>query len=191
MATVIMTFQSVLINTGHDNYYFYLIKSISFSFAGPNNTQHKILNLPSPGDRFVETKGSCGNGTTDQNITIIWLSDDSSVNTLNLTFRLNSTSKPNEFSLYEAVFNLSSSVLPNNSTNRFYHVGGFFETPISKSYHCTRVQILNLTNSEDPKSVIAGTVSLSHVIMEAYRTDDNQNYSTSIDCDAMNTPGMN
>lgn len=152
----------------------------------PNKTEYFIYNLPGTGNDTKSAKGSCGNGTTDQYIIIEW-TEDGQVNHLNLTFHLNVTTK--EFSLTESVFNLSSNVIPNNDKSLiFYRVGNFFEIPKDRSYYCTRVQSLNLTDSATSKTVV-GTVSVSHVLLEAYHSAQNKQYSSSIDCDAINTPG--
>jgi lysosomal-associated membrane protein 1/2 len=158
---------------------------------GINETKKFVsFNWPSPGEQPVETVGSCGNETTEQNIIIIWKSGNEDVNTLNLTFSLNSTTKPKEYSLSFAVFNLSSSIVPGSSDHAYYHVGGFFEIPKSRAYHCTTDQTLNLTAGVDPKSEIVGNVTLSRVLMETYRSNDNKNFSEAIDCGAINTPDI-
>lgn len=153
-----------------------------------NKTEHLIYNIPK--DTQSTVNGSCGNvnDTNDQFILIHWLDKDA-LNTLNMTFKLNHTK--NEFSLNKIVFNLDKAIFP-NGTNRtsyaYYHVGSFFGTPKHNAYHCTRPQILNLTNSENSTDVI-GTVSFSHTLLEAYHEGKNSQFSTSIDCDAINTPG--
>lgn len=162
-----------------------------FNSTEPNNTKYFVYNLPKTnGDEFQKSKGSCGNGTTDQNILIEWLVDDQP-NSLNLTFRLNQTSTPKEFSLHEAVFNLSANIVPNNNQSFiFYRVGSVFDSPKERSYHCTRDQVANLTDSETSSNVVA-TVTVSHVQLEAYHSGQSKKYSSAIDCDAINTPGMN
>lgn len=154
--------------------------------------QYKVYNVPGTvGDDFVNTTGFCGNETTAQYMVISW-TENSDVNTLNLTFNLNSTTQPKEYTLSKAVFNLSASVIP-GSTERMviYHVGSFFEIQKSRSYHCTRPQTLNLTVDTDVKPELRGNVTLTHVAIEAYRSDENRKLSQAIDCDAINTPGMN
>lgn len=147
-----------------------------------------MFNLPGTGDKFNEAKGDCGN--LSQSILIEWSDDFNEKNTLNLTFNLNSTTK--EFSLKEGIFNLSTKVVP-GSQNRtiLYYVGTTFEAPKDKSYHCTRVQTLNLTDTEQVSNttIPVGTVSVSSVLVEAFHSGDKQEFSTAIDCDAINTPG--
>lgn len=144
-----------------------------------------------PKDAATNVNGSCGNanGTSDQFIRIQW-TDTNAQNALNMTFKLNHTT--NEFSLKKIVFELDKAIFPNDSnlsSHSYYHVGSFFATPKQNSYHCTRPQILNLTNSENENSTQIGTVSFSHTLLEAYHEGKNKQFSTSIDCDAINTPG--
>lgn len=89
-------------------------KNILFIFQSidaNNDVQHKINNLPVDGDKgkFREVKGKCGNDT--QFIIIEWIEVDQ-INTLNLTFSLipNTTA----FGLNEAIFNLSSNIVPSS-----------------------------------------------------------------------------
>lgn len=146
-----------------------------------------MYNIPKDSKSSVD--GSCNiTGTSDQYILIHW-QDGNSTSTLNMTFTSNKT---NEFTLSKFVFDLDPMILPNDSnfsSHSFYHVGSFFETPKHNSYHCTRLQVLNLTNSENENGTIAGTVSFSHTLFEAFHEGNNKDFSTSIDCDAISTPG--
>lgn len=147
-----------------------------------------VYNIPKDPESHVN--GSCGNinGTSEQFIVIQW-SDNNAFNLLNMTFKLNHTT--NDFSLNKITFELDKAIFPNDanfSSYSYYHVGSSFATPKQNSYHCTRPQILNLTNSETTSN-ITGTVSLSHTLLEAYHEGKNKQFSTSIDCDAISTPG--
>lgn len=149
-----------------------------------NKTGYEVYNLP--GDAESNITGSCGNGTSNQNIVIEW-TDKNGPNTMNLTFHLNETAK--EFSLFEVAFNLSAGTLPNVAKQRkleFYHVGNAFVTPKDRSYHCTRIQSLNLTDSD---KAVVGTVSYIKTLLQAYHTGGAGQLSTAVDCDAINTPG--
>lgn len=167
-----------------------VIKALALTYndsfeTEPNKTEYFVYNLPGTGNDTKSAKGSCG--TIEQYIVIDWL-ENGQENTLNLTFHLNATTK--EFSLTEGVLNVSSNVIPNyNQSLVFYHVGSFFEIPKDRSYYCTRVQSLNLTDSATPNSTTVGTFSVSHVLLEAFHSAQNKQYSSSIDCDAINTPG--
>lgn len=144
-----------------------------------------------PKDAPTSVNGSCGNinGTSDQFIRIQWL-DMNVQNTLEMAFKLNHTT--NEFSIKKIAFELDKAIFPNDSNRSsysYYYVGSAFATPKQNSYHCTRPQILNLTNSENENSTFAGTVSFSQTLLEAYHEGNNKLFSTSIDCDAISTPG--
>jgi len=164
--------------------------NVSYTDAN-NDVQYKIYNLPGDGDKgkFKEAKGKCGKDT--QFIVIEWF-EANQTNTFNLTFGLipNTT----EFGLIEAVFNLSSNIVPTSSKDRLilYHVGNTFIAPKDKSYHCTRVQSLNLTDTNivTNTTIPVGTVSVSSVLLEAFHKGDNQDFSSAIDCDAINTPDI-
>lgn len=156
-----------------------------------NNTKYFVYNIPEVSESSVT--GSCGNanGTSDQYILIHW-SDKNASNMMNMTFKLNHTT--NEFSLDKFSFNLNKTIFPNDSnltSYSYYHVGSFFETPKQNSYYCTRMQVLNLTNSENPENStnVVGTVTFSHTLLEAYHDGNSKHFSTSIDCDAISTPG--
>lgn len=144
-----------------------------------------------PKDPESSVNGTCGNinGTSEQYILIIW-SDNNAQNALNMSFKLNHTT--NEFTLNKIAFDLDKTIFPidaNLSSYSYYYVGSTFATPKQNSYHCTRPQALNLTNSESSTDVV-GTVSLSHTLLEAYHEGKSKTFSTAIDCDAINTPGI-
>lgn len=139
--------------------------------------------MPSDKD-FQKSKGSCGNGSNVQYIFIEWPEQ----NSLNLTFHLNETKK-SEISLYEAVFNLSANVVPNNNkTFTFYHVKNEFEVPKGNSYHCGSERVANLTDSSTSSNVV-GTVTVSQVTLQAFHTGKDTKYASAIDCEGINTPG--
>lgn len=56
------------------------------------------------------------------------------------------------------------------------------------SYHCTRAQWLNLTQSDlnEGKS----TVQLSHMQLEAFHKENTVHFSTAKDCDSIDTPDI-
>lgn len=153
-----------------------------------NKTKHLVYNIPK--DPESNVSGNCGNtsGASEQYILINWL--DKKYNALNMTFKLNHTT--NEFTLNKLALSLDKAIFPNDanlSSYSYYYVGSTFATPKQNSYHCTRPQVLNLTNSESSTNV-TGTVILSHTLLEAYHEGKNKQFSTPIDCDAINTPGI-
>lgn len=161
-----------------------LMTENNFNSFPDNKTKSFLYNIPK--DSASNVNGSCGNGTSDQFILINW-SDRNATNTLSMTFTLNTTNS--EFSISKFVFDLNKEIFPkdsNFSSHSFYHVGSFFETPKQNSYHCTRPQILTITNGENEN----GTVSFSHTLLEAFHVGNNEQFSTPIDCDAISTPGI-
>lgn len=146
-----------------------------------NHTVHLPYNMPNVSSQI---SGSCGNGSSDQFIVIEWM-DKEAANTVNLTFG----QKAQEYMLKEIAFNLSENVVPKPALQKLYLVGNVFETHQDKSYHCTRDQKWNLTD-QAVNGTDVGVIKLSHVVMEAYHTAANKEFSTAIDCDAMNTPDI-
>lgn len=145
-----------------------------------------VYNIPKDPESIVT--GTCGNGTSDQYILIKW-KDNNAFNALNMTFKLNHTT--NEFTMNKLAFELDKAIFPddaNLSSYSYYYVGSTFATPKQNSYHCTRPQTLNLTNSEFSINS-TGTLSMSHTLLEAYHEGKSKQFSTSIDCDAISTPG--
>lgn len=157
---------------------------IAFSLIDnkPANTQYNV-----PANQTTVSSGNCGNGTGDQQITVEWGPKTNSSSFL-LLFSLNTST--HEFSVKEIVFLINGIELPNskNETVKLYHNGNIFSTPTEMSYHCTKVQTLNLTKTEDGKDVL-GTVRISHAQLEAYHKQDTAKFSTAKDCDAIDTPG--
>lgn len=146
--------------------------------------QNITYNIPKDG-KIVS--GTCGNGTNDQKIEISWAYENMN-QTISMTFALNDTT--HEYSLNEIELMLNKGMLPNSTdkTINFYHVGNTFDTLKSRSYHCTRVQNLNLTANPPSKNVNV-SISLSDTQIEAFRKTNNKEFSSAIDCDAISTPG--
>lgn len=131
--------------------------------------------------------GTCGNGTSEQKIEIAWAYG--SVNhTISITFQLNDTTQ--EYSLNGLELMLSQGMFPNSTFKsfNFYRVGSTFATLKDRSYHCTRVQNLNLTAMPALNNVNV-TILLSDTQIEAFRKTNNKEFSSAIDCDAISTPG--
>lgn len=63
-----------------------------------------------------------------------------------------------------------------------------FKTPVGMSYHCTRAQWLNLTQTD--KNVQSSTVQLSQLQFEAFHKDNKVHFSTAKDCDSIDTPDI-
>lgn len=57
------------------------------------------------------------------------------------------------------------------------------------SYHCTKPQKFNLTERME-ESPILGTLSVSHLQLQAFHKHDNSEFSAAKDCDAIDTPDI-
>lgn len=108
-------------------------------------------------------------------------------NKLLLAFVFNDTTR--EVVLKEIQFALNGTVLPQgkNETIRMNYKGDKLSAPKGNSYYCTKVQLLNLVDNTHPNNTIA-LAEISHVQLEAFHKGDKQ-FSTAVDCDAINTPG--
>lgn len=71
-----------------------------------------------------------------------------------------------------------------------YHLGSDFNTPLDMSYHCTRVQTLNLTRNHVDKEVPIGFAYVSKVQFEGFHHSKDETFSTAKDCDAIDTPDI-
>lgn len=61
-----------------------------------------------------------------------------------------------------------------------------FKTPEKMSYHCTRVQMFNMSETISNNKTI-GIISVSHVQVEAFRSANATGFSTVHDCDSSET----
>lgn len=128
--------------------------------------------------------GDCGNGTTDQRLTVQW----GAGNEFLMLFHLNETTK--EFALAGFTVTLNATQFVNGSDSQitYTHLGNAFATRLHMSYYCNKVQSLNLTASETSKDVV-GTVSVSQTHLEAFHDGKEAKFSTVSDCDLPSTPG--
>lgn len=76
-----------------------------------------------------------------------------------------------------------------NLTVAYYYEGIQLAVPKGKSYHCTKAQLLNLNDGTNVNKT-TGTAQISHVQFEAFHETASKDFSTALDCDAINTPGM-
>lgn len=88
----------------------------------------------------------------------------------------------------ETVINKFSFSLENQTIN-LVHRGFDFSAPIKMSYHCTRPQVFNLTETIVDKQV-TGTVKVHDVQVEAFRKSGSTAFSTARDCDSTETPDV-
>lgn len=77
-------------------------------------------------------------------------------------------------------------MLSENQTVQLIHRGGDFSTPEKMSYHCTRPQQFNLTETIMHAEVI-GNVKVHDVQVEAFRSPNASGFSTARDCDSSET----
>lgn len=150
-----------------------------------NKTENVLYNVPA--NETSEQSGNCGNDTNDQQIVVKWGPQYTQSNFL-LLFSLNKST--NVFALKEFVINLNTNELPKgkNESLVFYHSGNIFNAPRDMSYHCTKVQYLNLAYDEKSNKSVA-SARLSHVQLEAYHKTHDNKFSVAKDCDAIDTPG--
>lgn len=72
-----------------------------------------------------------------------------------------------------------------------YHLGSDFNAPLDMSYHCTRVQTLNLTKNHEVNSTTIGYVLVSKVQLEPFHHAKGDSFSSAKDCDdAIDTPDI-
>lgn len=76
-----------------------------------------------------------------------------------------------------------------NQTIELYHIKDEFPTTVSMSYHCNKIQLIGFTNSKEGKDIVANA-TISHVQLEAFHTQDNDQFSTARDCEAIDTPDI-
>lgn len=95
-----------------------------------------------------------------------------------------------QFGLAEIVFDVNTTQFKDakNETLKLYHVGNSFSTPLHMSYHCTKLQTLNLVDNEKSNKTVA-LLRVNHVQLEAFHKQNNSQFSTAKDCDAIDTPG--
>lgn len=78
-------------------------------------------------------------------------------------------------------------IIPEGQTIQLFHNStGEFKTPEKMSYHCTRAQKLNMTETVDSKKEI-GWISVSQVQVEAFLSEKAIGFSTVHDCDSSET----
>lgn len=80
-------------------------------------------------------------------------------------------------------------VFTENQTVQLIHRGGDFSAPLKMSYHCTRSQVFNLTETIHNQDII-GTVKVHDVQVEAFRTASAAGFASAHDCDSSETPDI-
>lgn len=77
-----------------------------------------------------------------------------------------------------------------NQTIKLFNTIPQFQTHIDNSYHCTRVQQLNLTVSAAENATVGGHLAVSRLQLEAFHRTHDERFSTAHDCDSVDTPDI-
>ncbi|EDW11935.2 lysosome-associated membrane glycoprotein 1 [Drosophila mojavensis] len=108
-----------------------------------------------------------------------------------LVLQLENKNKSVSLTLIKVVLPLAAADFPDakeNQTIQLIHQSPNtdFKTPEKMSYHCTRVQKLNMTETISGNNTI-GTISVSHVQVEGFRSANATGFSSVHDCDSSET----
>lgn len=153
-----------------------------------NKQNRTTYNIPVK-DTSVPT-GNCANETTDGRIVVTWPAKSlNETNSFTYTFGLKDDKKT--YYLKTAEYRIFASDLynGNNDSLEFVHNGSDFATPKGYSYHCTKEQQLNLTETTANKTSVVGSVHVSHVQLQAFYSSKTGNFATAIHCESSGTPG--
>lgn len=156
---------------------------LNFTYETKNNkTAFGLYNIPK--DAVVED-AHCDMNTT-QFLQVNW-GPASAQHIMVMQFdRVNGTTN---MTMLMFTLPLDSDNFPNakaNQTVQLIHRGSDFSTPLKMSYHCTRAQVFNLTETIMHTEVV-GTVKVHDVQVEAFRTNKAAGFSTARDCDSSQT----
>lgn len=135
-----------------------------------------IYNIPVQNSQIIN--GSCGDGSSDQYITIEW-ADKNLVSTMDLFFKFYET---HVYVLNELLFEINVAIFPNGTKNslKYLYIGDDFWAPEGWSYHCTKVQSVEL--SGENRRYIMGTVTLTNIQFEATLTGNIIHFSKPYQC---------
>lgn len=120
---------------------------------------------------------SCTND--EPTISIEWM-DQNLYNTMNFTFYANVEMK--KFTLGAIAFQLAAEVFPNGAYDwlELFYFGKSLSAPFGNSYQCSRIKPLPLRLKNQNSTV--GTVELSNLQFEAYRTGSDEEFSIPVNC---------
>lgn len=125
-----------------------------------------------------------------QQIQISWGTDEAEHSML-LQFDLKS--KTSELTMLRFIIAIVGDDFPNaleNQTISMLHRGKDFSAPLEMSYHCTRSQRFNLTETV-AETTMVGSVTMRDVQVEAFRkANSSSNFSAVHDCDGADTPDI-
>lgn len=136
----------------------------------------------------VVSQGDCGNDT--QTMTLSWSYDvNIANNSLTLMFKKNNS----KFDLDSLNLNLTlDKVHVVNGTNQvvvLVHQKKDFETPVTMSYKCDKMQKLNMTLPTSNVTV-EGSVTISNVQFQAFGNITDMKFASAKDCEPYETPDI-
>ncbi|EDW49707.1 GM16136 [Drosophila sechellia] len=157
--------------------------SEDFPDAKEGNFTTGLYNIPS--NASVED-AECESHTT-QFIHLIWGPETSKQSLLMYFDKINDTTVLSSIQIH---LTLLSEDFPDAKENQTVQLitrsSGEFKTPDKMSYHCTRVQKMNMTETLDAEPLI-GWISVRHVQVEAFRRANDTGFSVGHDCDSSET----
>lgn len=128
-----------------------------------------------------------GNCSDDQSLTLTWLSPNATVNnTLTILYHKNDTTKN------YGVKSLNITLAPELFADRpavpieLYH-GSEWQTPLATSYRCKAPTQMNMSSDSAPGNVL-GTLTLSRLQEEAFRTIPGSGFSAARECGSGDVP---
>lgn len=132
-----------------------------------------------PVNKSLVISGSCGDGESDQNITIEW-TEKNLLNTMDLLFKF--YPETHLYSLNAITFEINAAIFPNGSAHmsKYLYVGDEFWAPEGWSYRCKKWQIIEL--SSENRRYIMGTVVLTNIQFEASLTGNIEQFSKPVEC---------
>lgn len=157
---------------------------LNFTYeAKDGNFTHGLYNIPS--NASLE-EVQCDRQTS-QDIHLIWGPDTSKQSLLMYFDKKNESSVLSSIQIHLTLLTEDFPDAKENQTIQLIHRSDEdFKTPEKMSYHCTRVQKMNLTETIDAKELI-GWISVSHVQVEAFRMANATGFSAGHDCDSSET----
>lgn len=146
-----------------------------------------LYNIP---QKATVNDSNCADVT--QTIQINWGSPEA-VNSMLLQFDLKE--KTSELTMLRFIIAIVGDAFPNaleNQTLSLIHRGKDFAAPLQMSYHCTRSQNFNLTETlVESVSQSHNSVTVHDVQVEAFRKPNSaSNFSAVHDCDGADTPDI-
>lgn len=158
---------------------------LNFTYATTDNkTARAIYNIPATATLHDV---NCESNNT-QEIVLNW-GPANAIHSITIYFERNSSNVNVHTIMVSMPIDANEFINAKPDTVNLIYRGDIFEAPSHMSYHCTRPQILNATETIDGEE-IKGTIRLSDVQMEAFRTENSTSFSTARDCDSSETPDI-